>query len=75
MRHRRSRGRGSDAALSAAAEAVVSRERAEAELGRQKDARDAEHRDILTPLRRMRERNHLSEAFLRTIEEGHRRSS
>jgi hypothetical protein len=73
MRFRRSRGRGSDAALSAAAEAVTSRERAEAELGRQRDARDAEHRDILTPLRRMREKNHLSQAFLRTIEEGYRR--
>jgi hypothetical protein len=75
MRFRRSRGRGSDAALSAAAEAVVSRVQAEAELGRQKDARDAEHRDILTPLRRMRDKNHLAEAFLATIEEGYRRSS
>jgi hypothetical protein len=75
MRFRRSRGRGSDAALTAAAEAVMSREQAEAELGRQKDARDAEHRDILTPLRRMRERNHLSEMFVETVREGHRRST
>jgi hypothetical protein len=62
-----------DGAMSAAAEAVISREQAEAELQRQRDARDAEHEDILTPLRRMREKNHLAELFIRTIQEGHRR--
>ena len=57
-------------ALGAAAEAVASRERAEAELGRQRDARAAEHRDVVAPLRRMRDRNHLAEMFIRTIEDG-----
>jgi hypothetical protein len=62
-----------DGAMSAAAEAIISREQAEAELQRQKDARDAEHHDILTPLRLMRERNHLAEMFIATIREGHHR--
>jgi hypothetical protein len=70
LRRRRHR----DGALTAAAEAVVSREAAEAELQRQKDARDAEHRDILMPLRHLRERNHLAEAFIASIEEGYHRS-
>jgi hypothetical protein len=62
-----------DGAMSAAAEALVSRERAEAELQRQRAARDAEHEDVLTPLRRMRERNHLAQLFIETIQQGHRR--
>jgi hypothetical protein len=63
-----------DGAMSAAADATVSREQAEAELERQKSLRDAEHLDTLMPLRRMRDKNHLAEMFIRTIEEGYRRS-
>jgi uncharacterized membrane protein YqiK len=69
LRRRRRTG-GSQAA---AADAVVSREKAEAELERQRALRDAEHLDTLTPLRRMRDKNHLAEMFIRTIEEGYRR--
>lgn len=61
---------GGSGAIGAAADAVVSREKAEAELGRQRDAAAAEHRDVVAPLRRMRDRNHLAEMFIRTIEEG-----
>jgi hypothetical protein len=57
----------------AAAEAMMSREAAEAELVRQKAAAHDEHRDVVAPLRRMRERNHLAEMFIRSIQEGYRR--
>lgn len=58
---------------SAAAEAVVSREYAEAELERQKAVAHTEHTEVVAPLRRMRERNHLAEMFMRTIQEGYKR--
>jgi hypothetical protein len=54
-----------------AAEALMSRERAEAELGRQVAAASAEHRDVLAPLRRMRERNHIAEDFIDLIKRGY----
>lgn len=74
MRFRRKRGK-RDEALSAAAEAIVSRERAESELARQKQAAHTEHRDVVAPLRRLRERNHIAEMFIATIQEGHRHQS
>lgn len=54
-----------------AAEAVASRERAEAELGRQQAAMSEEHRDVLAPLRRMREKNHIAEDFIELIKRGY----
>lgn len=72
MRFRRKHATHPDPA-SAAAEAVVSREYAEAELERQRAAAHAEHAEVVAPLRRMRERNHLAEMFVRTIQEGYRR--
>lgn len=72
MRRRRKHQAGPDPS-GAAAEAVVSREQAEAELVRQRATAHAEHRDVVAPLRRIRERNHLAEAFLETIREGYSR--
>ena len=54
-----------------AAEAVVSRRRAEADLGQQQAAASAEHRDVLAPLRRMREKNHIAEDFIELIRRGY----
>ena len=55
----------------AAAEAIMSREAAEVELGRQKAAMSAEHTEVVAPLRRMRERNHLAESFIESIRRGY----
>jgi uncharacterized membrane protein YqiK len=71
MRLRRKHAKLPDPA-GAAAEAIISRERAEAELERQRATAHAEHVDVVAPLRRMRERNHLAEMFIRTIQEGYR---
>jgi hypothetical protein len=54
-----------------AAEALMSREAAEAELGRQQASAAAEHREVLAPLRRMRERNHIAEDFIDLIKRGY----
>lgn len=54
-----------------AAEALMSRVQAEAELRRQQAAASAEHRDVLAPLRRMRERNHIAEDFIDLIKRGY----
>lgn len=55
----------------AAAEALMSRHEAEAELGRQRGMAAAEHRDVLGPLRRMREKNHIAEDFIDLIKRGY----
>jgi hypothetical protein len=60
-----------DGAQAAGAEAIVSREQAEAELGRQKAAASAEEHHVLGPLRRMRERNHIAEDFADLIRRGY----
>jgi uncharacterized membrane protein YqiK len=70
MRFRRKR-RPVNGALTAAAEAIISRERAEAELARQKATADAEAHHVLAPLRRMRERNHIAEDFAAAIRRGY----
>lgn len=60
-----------DGALAASAAAAASRERAEAELGRQQAAASAEEHQVLGPLRRMRERNHIAEDFAAHIRRGY----
>jgi hypothetical protein len=60
-----------DAAAAAGAEAATSRERAEAELGRQQAAADDEQRQVLGPLRRMRERDHIAEDFADLVRRGY----
>jgi hypothetical protein len=60
-----------DTALQAAAAAVTSREAAEAELARQRSAADREDIHVLSPLRRMRERNHIAEDFIDLIRQGY----
>ena len=62
-----------DGALTAAAEAIVSREQAEAELARQKAVASSEQNHVLAPLRRMRERNHIAEDFAEAIRRGYSR--
>lgn len=58
---RRNRGpKHPNGALAAAAEAVVSREQAEADLAEQKAAAESEEHHVLIPLRRMRKVNHLA---------------
>lgn len=45
---------------------------ASAERDRQQGLADAEHREVITPLRRMREANHLAEMFRQSLERGDR---
>jgi hypothetical protein len=73
MRFSRKKRSKPNGALSAVAEAVASKEQAQAELARQRAAAHTEHRDVVAPLRRMRDRNHLAEMFIQTIQEGYRR--
>jgi hypothetical protein len=58
-------------ALTAAAEAILSREQAEAELARQKATAASEQHHVLDPLRRMRERNHIAEDFADFVRRGY----
>jgi hypothetical protein len=48
-----------------AAESLAS---ARDERDRQQGLADSEHHEVVTPLRRMREANHLAEMFMRTLE-------
>jgi hypothetical protein len=73
MRFRRKDPARPDPAGAAARAAGASREHAETELERQKSAAHAEHAEVVAPLRRMREKNHLAEMFIATIREGYGR--
>lgn len=54
-------------AREAAAEA---RTAAEIERDRQRSLAEAEHHEVIAPLRQMREHNHLADLFLRSLERG-----
>jgi hypothetical protein len=71
MRFSRKKRSKPNGALSAVAQAVASREQAEAELERQKTMASTEAHHVLAPLRRMRERNHLAEDFADAIRRGY----
>lgn len=58
-------------ARTAAAESLRT---ANAELARQRGVAAAEHSDVVLPLRRIRERNHVAELIAGMIERGHRDS-
>lgn len=58
-------------AREAAAESLSA---ARTERTRQQDLADAEHHEVVAPLRRMREQNHLAELFMRSLERGRRDS-
>jgi hypothetical protein len=61
------RRRRRDGAESAKAAASESLEQARDDLAAQRAAAIREHRDVILPLRRMRERNHIAEQFIRSI--------
>lgn len=58
-------------AREAAAESLSA---AETERARQRGLAEAEHHEVVAPLRRMREKNHLAELFIATLERGRRDS-
>lgn len=47
---------------------------AAAERDRQQGLADAERHEVIVPLRRIREHNHVAEMFLKSLERGHRDS-
>jgi hypothetical protein len=69
------RDRPPSAASRAREAAVASLSTARTERDRQKGLADTEHHEVVAPLRRMREQNHLAELFIGTLERGRRRDS